>query len=203
MKIIQLCNTSLWLRCSKITDWSLSFQTGIISISVYYIKDNNFICTYMILILRMHNILSISKECINRLDKINKRPKGPHIVHLSTMCHLFDRTTKTAIFVWPENTNLVHKNIEILLSVKFRWILFSSFREVKNVSANQRPGWPSCFFRSAWKTQTWKRTFGSCFLSSFAEFRSAVSVEKSRMPQSIRGQGGHLVFPISPKNTNW
>ena len=42
----------------------------------------------------------------------------------------------------------------------------------------------------------------SCFLSSFVEFRSAVSQEKSKMSQPIRGQGGHLVFPIGPKNTN-
>ena len=42
----------------------------------------------------------------------------------------------------------------------------------------------------------------SCFLSHFLEFRSAVSEEKSTMPQPIRGQGGHLVFFISPKNTN-
>ena len=40
------------------------------------------------------------------------------------------------------------------------------------------------------------------FLSSFVEFRSAVSEEKSKMSQPIRGQGGHLVFPIGPKNTN-
>ena len=26
--------------------------------------------------------------------------------------------------------------------------------------------------------------------------------EKSKTPQQIRTQGGHLVFPISPKNTN-
>ena len=42
----------------------------------------------------------------------------------------------------------------------------------------------------------------SCFLSSFVEFRSVVSEEKSKMSQPIRGQGGHLVFPISPKNTH-
>ena len=41
----------------------------------------------------------------------------------------------------------------------------------------------------------------SCFMSSFVEFRSAVSEEKSKMSQSIRGQGSHLVFPIGPKNT--
>ena len=129
----------------------------------------------------------------------------------------------------PKNTNLV-EDIEILLPVKFRWIPSGGFRgEVENVSANQRPGRPSCFsdrpkkhklgrghwdlassqvllnsvqrfqrrsrkclsqsearaailfFRSARKTQTWYRTLRSCFLSSFIEFRSAVSEEKSKI----------------------
>ena len=45
----------------------------------------------------------------------------------------------------PKNTNLV-EGVEILLPVKFSCIPFSGFRgEVENVSANQRPGWPSCF----------------------------------------------------------
>ena len=44
-----------------------------------------------------------------------------------------------------KNTNLV-EDVVILLPVKFRWIPFSGFRgEVENVSANQRPGRPSCF----------------------------------------------------------
>ena len=44
----------------------------------------------------------------------------------------------------PKNTNLV-EDIKILLPVKFRWILINDFRgEVENVSANQRPGQPSC-----------------------------------------------------------
>ena len=42
----------------------------------------------------------------------------------------------------------------------------------------------------------------SCFLSSFVEFHSAVSEEKLKMSQPIRGQGRHFVFPIGPKNTN-
>ena len=47
--------------------------------------------------------------------------------------------------IGPKNTDLV-KDVEILLPVKFRRILFSGFRgEVKNVSANQTPGRPSCF----------------------------------------------------------
>ena len=45
----------------------------------------------------------------------------------------------------PKNTNLV-QDVEILLPVKFSCIPFSGFRgEVENVSANQRPGRPSCF----------------------------------------------------------
>ena len=40
-----------------------------------------------------------------------------------------------------------------------------------------------------------------CFLSSFIEFLSAVSEEKSKMSQPIRGQGSHLVIPIGLKNT--
>ena len=83
-----------------------------------------------------------------RSEKANKRPKGPHIVHLSTMCHLFGGLARVAILffpIGPKNTNLV-EDVEILLPVKFRWILFSGFRgEVGNVSANQRPGRPSCF----------------------------------------------------------
>ena len=44
----------------------------------------------------------------------------------------------------PKNTNLV-EDVDILLHIKFRWIRFSSLREVKNVSAYQRSGWPSYF----------------------------------------------------------
>ena len=47
--------------------------------------------------------------------------------------------------IGPKNTNFV-EDIVILLPIKFRSIPFSGFRgEVKNVSANQRPGRPSCF----------------------------------------------------------
>ena len=58
------------------------------------------------------------------------------------------------------------------------------------------------FFQSARKTQTWWRMLRSCVLSSFVEFCSAVSEEKSKMSQPIRGQCSHLGFPIGPKNTN-
>ena len=153
--------------------------------------------------------------------------------------------------IGPKNTNLI-EDIEILLPVKFRWIPWSSFRgEVEYVSANQRPGRPSCFSdqpekhklgRGCWdlascqvslnSVQPFQRSSRKClsqsearavilffrsaqkkttnliedieiyFLSSFVEFRAAVSEEKTNMSQPIRGQGGHLVFPIGSKNTN-
>ena len=47
--------------------------------------------------------------------------------------------------IGPKNTNLV-EGVEILLPLKFRWIPFSGIRgEVEDISANQRPGRPSCF----------------------------------------------------------
>ena len=51
----------------------------------------------------------------------------------------------TAILPGLKNTNLA-EDTEILLPVKFRWILFSRFKgDIENVSANQRLGRPSCF----------------------------------------------------------
>ena len=104
--------------------------------------------------------------------------------------------------IGPKNTTLV-EDIEILLPVKFHWIPFSSFRgEVENVSANQRPGRPSCFSDRPKKHKIGRGHWDHASLSSFVEFRSTVSEEKSNMSQPIKGQGGHLVFPIIPKNPN-
>ena len=65
---------------------------------------------------------------------------------------------------------------------------------------SQRPGQPLCFSD---KPKERKLGTGCRDLDSvFVEFRSAVSMQKSKMSQPIRGQGGHFVFPIGPKNTN-
>ena len=53
------------------------------------------------------------------------------------------------------------------------------------------------FFWSARNTKPLKRTLWSCFLSSFVEFRTAVSESKKTQP--IRDWRGHLVFSISSK----
>ena len=96
---------------------------------------------------------------------------------------------------------------------KIKGAIWHIEKKVIPIPENKRPNGPHIrgqsearatilFFLLTRKTQTWKRTMRSCFLSSFVEFHSAVSEEKSIMCQPIRGQGGHLVFPNGPKNTN-
>ena len=104
----------------------------------------------------------------------------------------------------PKNASLV-EDVKILLPVTFCWILFSGFRgKVENVSANQRPGGLFVFPIHLKNTNLLE---GVEILLPI-KFRqipfslSAVSEEKSKMSQPIRGQGGHLVFLIGPKNTN-
>ena len=151
-------------------------------------------------------------------------------------------------WISPKNTHLV-EDVENLLSVKFHWIPFSGFiGEVKNVSANHRPGRPFCFSDPPEKHKLGR---GRCDLASyqvssnsFHSFRGEVEnvsanqrpfcffpdlpekhkrgrrhwklascqvslnsvkwfQKRSRkMSQPLRGQGGHFVFPISPKNKN-
>ena len=78
---------------------------------------------------------------------ITRGPKG-HISCTWVQCatFLWNRPWQKFLFTdRSQNTNLV-EDVEILLPVKFSWILFSGFREeVENVSANQKQGWPSCF----------------------------------------------------------
>ena len=77
--------------------------------------------------------------------------------------------------IGPKNTNLV-EYIKILLPVKFRWILFSGFRgEDENVSANQRPGRPSCFSDGPEKhklgRERWDLASCQVSLNSFQQFQ--------------------------------
>ena len=102
--------------------------------------------------------------------------------------------------IGTKNTNLV-EDVEILLPVKFHRILFSGFRgEIENVSANQRPGRSSGCSDLPEKHKLGRGRLGSCFLSSFVEFGSAVPEENSKMSQPIRGQGGHLVLDRPEKH---
>ena len=82
--------------------------------------------------------LASCKVSLNSIQRFQKR---------SRKCLSQSEARAAILFFWSvrKNTNLV-EDVEILLPVKFRWIPFSGFRgEVENVSANQRPGRPSCF----------------------------------------------------------
>ena len=102
-----------------------------------------------------------------------------------------------------KNTNLV-EDVEILLPVKFRWIPFREYRkEVENVSANHRPGLPSCFSDRPKKTQTWQRMLRSFFLSSFVEFRSAVHRRSRKCFSQSEARAAILFFRSARKTQTW
>ena len=103
--------------------------------------------------------------------------------------------------IGPKKTNLV-EDFKILLPVKFRWILFSGFRgEVRNVSANQRPGRSSCFSDRPEKHKLCKGRWdlASCQVSlySFQRFQ-----RRSRKWLSQSEARAAILFSVGPKNTN-
>ena len=104
--------------------------------------------------------------------------------------------------ICQNNTNLV-EGFEILLPIKFCWIRFSSFREeVENVSANQRPGRPSCFSD---RPEKHKLGRGLCDLASCQVSLNSVKRFKRRsricLSQS-EARAAILFFWLGPKNTN-
>ena len=105
--------------------------------------------------------------------------------------------------ICPKNTNLV-EDVEILLLVKFRWIPFSRFRgKVKNVSTNQRPGWPSCFSDRPEKHKLgrWCWDLASCQVSwnsvQWFQRRSQNCVSQSKARSAI------LFFRSAQKTQTW
>ena len=105
--------------------------------------------------------------------------------------------------VGPKNTNLV-EDVEIFLPVKFRWIPLSGFRgEVENVSANQRPGRPSCFSDRPEKHKLgrgrWDLASCQVSLNSVERFqiRSWKSLSKSEARAAI------LFFRSPQKTQTW
>ena len=104
--------------------------------------------------------------------------------------------------IGPKSTNLV-EGFEILLPIKFRWIPFSGFRgEVENVSANQRPGRPSCFSD---RLEKHKLGRGRWDLASYQVSLNSVQRFQRRSRKYIgqsEARAAILFFPIGPKNTN-
>ena len=107
------------------------------------------------------------------------------------------------LLIGPKNINLV-EDVEILLPVKFRWIPFSGFRgEVENVSANQRPGRPSCFSDRSMKHKLsrgrWDLASCQVSLNSIKQFqrRSRKSLSQSEARTAI------LFFRLARKTQTW
>ena len=126
--------------------------------------------------------------------------RGPnghaHILHLSTMCHLFDGSARAAIFVywsvWEK-----HK------LGRGRWDFASCQVSLNSVQRYQRrsrkclsqsEAWRQLCFSDRPETANWYRTLRSCFLTSFVEFHSVGSDDKSKLSQPIRGRAAILFF---------
>ena len=104
---------------------------------------------------------------------------------------LFFRSTR-------KNTNLV-EDVEILLPVKVEFRSRFQRRSRKYLSQSEARA-AILFLWSAKKKPT--NLVEDVEILLPVKFCSAVSEEKSKISQPIRGQGGHLVLPIDPKNTN-
>ena len=84
-------------------------------------------------------------------QSVNKRPKGPHIVHPSTMCHLFEESARAAIF----DTDLPEKyKLGRGRKVSLNSVQWSQRRSQKRLSESEARA-AILVFRSARKTQTW------------------------------------------------
>ena len=137
--------------------------------------------------------------------RANKRPKGPHIVHLSTMCHHFEETARVANFyllIGPKKFKLGRGRWG-LASCQVSLNSVKQFRgEVENFSTNRRQGQPSCFSNQPQKQKLGRgrKDLASCQVSlnsvQWFQRRSRKCFSQSE------ARGGHLVFPISPKNIN-
>ena len=111
---------------------------------ILYPEQNVALMTIILIVYYKHSIKFQWKHWRIQMYSVTRGPKG-HISCTWVQCATFLRNRLRRPFLFLKNTNLV-EDVEILLPVKFRWILFSGFREeVENVSANQRPGRPSCF----------------------------------------------------------
>ena len=103
---------------------------------------------------RIYQVLKLNKYPQGNPGE-NKRPEGPHIVHLSTMCHLCDRSVSFCLLISMKNTNLV-EDVKIFLPVKFHCIPFQRFQKEKLKMSQSIIGRADILFiRSARQTQTW------------------------------------------------
>ena len=139
--------------------------------------------------------LSSCQVLVNSVQRFQRRSRK----------YLSQSETRAAIlFFWSarKNTNLV-EDVEILLPVKFRWIPFRGFRgEVENVSANQRPGRPSCFSD---RPEKHKLCRGHCDLASCQVSLNSIQRFQRRSRKCLsqsEARAAILFFRSAKTNTN-
>ena len=99
-------------------------------------------------------------------------------------------------WISPKNTNLV-EDVENLLSVKFRWIPFSGFiGEIKNVSANHRPGRPFCLSDPPEKHKLGR---GRCDLTSYQVSSNSFHSFRGEVENVSANQRSFCFFPDLPE----
>ena len=136
-----------------------------------------------------------------RPDKKNKRPKGPHIVHLSSMFHLFDGSARMAIFVYwsARKTQSSKKTLGFCFLSSF--IEFHSVVSEEKLKMSQPIRGHLAFFDRPEKHKIgsgrWDLATCQVSLNSVQRFLK----RSQNMFQPIRGWGVHLVFLNGPKNT--
>ena len=148
---------NIFLKLVKLSYFTLSFLIEAWIWSKTVIKKMSEIRTNILEWIVLYGITINFVFSLVRAERRNMGPTGQHVVHLSTMRHLFNESARAAIFVYwsaKKNTDLV-EDVEILLFVTFRWIPFSVIRrEIENVSEIRHRGGHFAFPIGP-KTKTW------------------------------------------------
>ena len=102
-------------------------------------------------------------------------------------------------WISPKNASLV-EDVEILLPVKFCWILFSGFRgKVENVSANHRPGRPICFSDPPEKHKLGR---GRWDLASYQDSSNSFHIFRGEVKNVLANQRPGWPFCFSDQHKN-
>ena len=82
----------IWTLSADLSGWGHNNNDHAASVTNFFAKE---IHVWHVSTGSCLNVLHVSTgSCVN------KRPKGPQIVHLSTMYHLFEESARAAIFVY-------------------------------------------------------------------------------------------------------
>ena len=91
-----------------------------------------------------------------RKQEAQKATVAPHIVHLSTMCHLFDRSARAVIFIYSDWKTQLGRRCWDLASCQISLNSVQRFQRRSRKCLSQSEARAAIlFFRSARKTQTW------------------------------------------------